>query len=57
MLSVALSTLRIRWVSFLGTLVALTCGIALMATAVLVIHATGHIPRSEEHTSELQSPC
>ena len=47
MLSVALSTLRIRWVSFLGTLVALTCGIALMATAVLIIHATGHIPGSQ----------
>ena len=44
MLTVALSTLRVRWVSFVGTMVALTCGIGLMATAILVIHATGNIP-------------
>ncbi|GAA1975980.1 FtsX-like permease family protein [Catenulispora subtropica] len=44
MLSIALSTVRVRWVSFVGTLVALTCGVALMATAILVIHATGTVP-------------
>jgi putative ABC transport system permease protein len=44
MLSVAVSSLRVRWVSFAGTLVALSCAVALMATAILVAHATGIVP-------------
>ncbi|MFE0175724.1 FtsX-like permease family protein [Streptomyces sp. NPDC059002] len=43
MLSVALSTLRVRWVSFVGTFVALTFGVGLMATAIPVIAATGGV--------------
>ncbi|MFC5667737.1 FtsX-like permease family protein [Kitasatospora misakiensis] len=43
MLSVALSTLRIRWTSFVGTFVALALGVGLMATAMLVIGATAGV--------------
>ncbi|MEV0187410.1 FtsX-like permease family protein [Kitasatospora purpeofusca] len=43
MLSVALSTLRVRWTSFVGTFVALCLGVGLMATAMLVIGATAGV--------------
>ncbi|MEV6971994.1 FtsX-like permease family protein [Kitasatospora sp. NPDC093806] len=43
MLTVALSTLRIRWTSFVGTFVALALGVGLMATALLVIGATAGV--------------
>ncbi|MFK0016176.1 FtsX-like permease family protein [Streptomyces sp. NPDC091027] len=43
MLSVAFATLRVRWVSFVGTFVALAFGVGLMATAIPVIAATGSV--------------
>jgi putative ABC transport system permease protein len=43
MLTVAVSTLRVRWVSFIGTFLALTLGVGLMAAAILVISATGGV--------------
>ncbi|MBP0450530.1 ABC transporter permease [Kitasatospora sp. RG8] len=49
MLSVALSTLRVRWASFVGTFLALALGVGLMATAVPVIAATGSVADPAEH--------
>lgn len=49
MLSVAFSTLRVRWISFVGTFVALTFGVGLMATAIPVIAATGSIAYPDRH--------
>ncbi|MCJ1678526.1 ABC transporter permease [Streptomyces sp. APSN-46.1] len=40
MLSVALNTLRLRWVTFVGTFVALALGVALIATMTLAIAST-----------------
>jgi len=44
MLSLARSTVRTRWTAFVGTFIALACGVALMAVAILVIHATNDLP-------------
>lgn len=49
MLTVALSTLRVRWVSFVGTFVALAFGVGLMATAIPVIAATGGVAAPAQH--------
>ncbi|WP_369182986.1 FtsX-like permease family protein [Streptomyces sp. Y1] len=44
MLTLALASVRLRWASFVGSFVALTCGVALMAVSVLVIAATTDVP-------------
>ncbi|MET8625289.1 FtsX-like permease family protein [Kitasatospora sp. NPDC004669] len=44
MLTLALAGLRLRWASFVGSFVALACGVALMATSILVIAATSGVP-------------
>ncbi|MEU1510071.1 FtsX-like permease family protein [Kitasatospora sp. NPDC005748] len=47
MLSLALATIKLRWASFVGSFVALACGVALMATSILVMAATSDIPDQE----------
>ncbi|MBV6699822.1 ABC transporter permease [Kitasatospora aureofaciens] len=47
MLRIARSTLRVRWSSFVGSFVALALGVALMATAALVIAATGALETAQ----------
>ncbi|MET8540658.1 ABC transporter permease, partial [Kitasatospora sp. NPDC004799] len=49
MLSVALSTLRVRWASFVGTFLALALGVGLMTTAIPVIAATGAVADPTQH--------
>ncbi|MEV7602717.1 FtsX-like permease family protein [Kitasatospora sp. NPDC089797] len=44
MLTLALASVRLRWASFVGSFVALACGVALMATSILVIAATAGVP-------------
>ncbi|MFF4816059.1 ABC transporter permease [Kitasatospora sp. NPDC001309] len=44
MLSLALASVRLRWASFVGSFVALACGVALLATSLLVISATVGVP-------------
>ncbi|MFJ9442842.1 FtsX-like permease family protein [Kitasatospora sp. NPDC101235] len=44
MLTLALASVRLRWASFVGSFVALACGVALMATSILVIAATADVP-------------
>ncbi|MGW2376226.1 FtsX-like permease family protein [Kitasatospora sp. NPDC001683] len=44
MLTLALASVRLRWASFVGSFVALACGVALMATSILVIAATVDVP-------------
>lgn len=44
MLSLAIATVRLRWASFVGSFVALACGVALIATSILVIAATAGVP-------------
>ncbi|MEU4583378.1 FtsX-like permease family protein [Kitasatospora aureofaciens] len=44
MLTLALASVRLRWASFVGSFVALACGVALMATSILVIAATAEVP-------------
>ncbi|MGD0561145.1 MAG: FtsX-like permease family protein [Streptosporangiaceae bacterium] len=44
MLSLAGATVRTRWTAFVGTFLALACGVALMAVAILVIYATNNLP-------------
>ncbi|MGW1196647.1 FtsX-like permease family protein [Streptomyces sp. NPDC002536] len=44
MLSLALATIKLRWASFVGSFVALACGVALMATSILVMSATSGVP-------------
>ncbi|MEE1786170.1 FtsX-like permease family protein [Streptomyces sp. SP17BM10] len=44
MLSLAVATVRLRWASFVGSFVALACGVALIATSILVIAATAGVP-------------
>src|SRR5256885_2692972 len=42
----------------LGTLMGLTiAALVLMAGSFVILAQWGGVPRSEEHTSELQSPC
>ncbi|MDH6130880.1 putative ABC transport system permease protein [Kitasatospora sp. MAA4] len=43
MLRIARSTLRVRWASLAGSFLALALGVALLATTLLVITATGHL--------------
>ncbi|MDH6123992.1 ABC transporter permease [Kitasatospora sp. GP82] len=49
MLKIALSTLRYRWASFVGSFVALALGVGLMATALLTIAATGGLPERSQY--------
>lgn len=44
MLNLARATVRTRWTAFVGTFLALTCGVALMAVAIMVIYATNDLP-------------
>ncbi|MFF2079864.1 FtsX-like permease family protein [Kitasatospora sp. NPDC058162] len=44
MLSLALASVRLRWASFVGSFIALACGVALLATSILVIAATVGVP-------------
>ncbi|MFI9721490.1 FtsX-like permease family protein [Streptomyces sp. NPDC052396] len=44
MLSLALAGIRLRRASFVGSFIALACGVALMATSILVIGATSGVP-------------
>ncbi|MBD0693183.1 FtsX-like permease family protein, partial [Streptomyces sp. CBMA123] len=44
MLTLALASVRLRWASFVGSFIALACGVALMATSLLVIAATADVP-------------
>ncbi|MFJ9697072.1 ABC transporter permease [Kitasatospora sp. NPDC101183] len=44
MLTLALASVRLRWASFVGSFVALACGVALMAVSILVIAATADVP-------------
>jgi len=43
-LSLARATVSSRWTAFVGTFLALACGVALMAVAILVIYATNTLP-------------
>jgi len=44
MLNLARATVRTRWTAFVGTFLALACGVALMALAIQVIYATIDLP-------------
>ncbi|MCZ4123389.1 ABC transporter permease [Streptomyces sp. H39-S7] len=44
MLNIALSTMRTRWVTFVGTFVALSLGVGLIATMGLALASTLHAP-------------
>jgi len=47
-LNLARATVRTRWTTFVGTFVALACGVALMAVALQVIYATSGLPEPAE---------
>ncbi|MER7756216.1 ABC transporter permease [Kitasatospora sp. NPDC097643] len=49
MFKIAVSTLRLRWASFVGSLLALALGVGLMATALLAIAATGSLPERSQY--------
>jgi putative ABC transport system permease protein len=46
-LSIAWSTLRVRWVAFVGTLAALTLGVSIIASMGIVLVAAGDNPHLE----------